>query len=146
MTRLLSMVVCKLKINDGKRCREIAYNFDHHVDAVVQCGTHCPMEHIPGFTRSHWMPPSGKCLHCIALAAAKVINFSCKHKNTNKTQLLASSLMVDQSQKSHELQNPKEALYSWHWCHKLLKNVSATIKEEELAHILSYQTLSADKN
>jgi hypothetical protein len=33
------------------------------------------MNHIQGFTRSHWMLPSGKCLRRIALAAAKVINF-----------------------------------------------------------------------
>jgi hypothetical protein len=27
------------------------------------------MEHIQGFTRSHWMPPSGECLRRIALTA-----------------------------------------------------------------------------
>jgi len=26
-----------------------------------------PMEHIQGFTRSHWMPPSGKCLRPAAM-------------------------------------------------------------------------------
>jgi hypothetical protein len=30
------------------------------------------MEHIPGFTRSHWMPPLGKCLRRIAPSAATV--------------------------------------------------------------------------
>jgi hypothetical protein len=34
-----------------------------------------PMDHIQGFTRSHRMPSSGKCLHRIAPAAAMVINF-----------------------------------------------------------------------
>jgi hypothetical protein len=33
------------------------------------------MEHIQGFTRSHWMPPSGKCLRRIAAAAAMVDDF-----------------------------------------------------------------------
>jgi len=33
------------------------------------------MEHIHGFTRSHWMPPSGKCLRRIAPAAAMVDDF-----------------------------------------------------------------------
>jgi hypothetical protein len=42
------------------------------------------MEHIPGFTRSHWMPPLGKCLHSIAPEAAKVIDFGCKHKSLTK--------------------------------------------------------------
>ncbi len=46
---------------------------------------HRPMEHIPGFTRSHWMPPSGKCLCQIAPAAAMVDEFIETTQNTNKT-------------------------------------------------------------
>jgi hypothetical protein len=30
------------------------------------------MEHIQGFTQSHWMPPSGECLRRIAQTAAMV--------------------------------------------------------------------------
>ena len=37
-------------------------------------------EHILGFTRSHWMPPLGECLHRITAVAAMVDNFSRKHK------------------------------------------------------------------
>jgi len=48
------------------------------------------MEHIPGFTRSHWMPSSGKCLRCIAPVAVMVDKFVETTLNTNKTQLLAS--------------------------------------------------------
>jgi hypothetical protein len=54
---------------------EIAGDFDHRVDTAVQCGVHCPMEHILSFTRSHWMLPLGKCLRRTALAATKIINF-----------------------------------------------------------------------
>jgi hypothetical protein len=68
--------VCKQKINDETKCREIAGNFDHHADALV----HCLMEHIQGFTRSHWMQPSGVCLHPIAPASAKFIDFGFQHK------------------------------------------------------------------
>jgi hypothetical protein len=32
------------------------------------------MEHIQGFTRSHWMPPSGECLRHIAPAAAIMVD------------------------------------------------------------------------
>jgi hypothetical protein len=60
------------------------------VDAAVQCMAHRLITHIQCFSRSHWMPLSGKCLCGIAPAAAKVIDFRCQHKNTNKTQLLAS--------------------------------------------------------
>jgi hypothetical protein len=52
-----------------QKCRQIDDNFDDHGDAAVQCGAHHPMEHIQGFTRSHWMPPSGECLRRIAPAA-----------------------------------------------------------------------------
>jgi hypothetical protein len=73
--------VANYEINDNKKCRQIAGDFDGHADAVVQCEMHCPMEHNPGFTRSYWMPPLGKCLHRIDPVAAKVINFGCKHKS-----------------------------------------------------------------
>jgi hypothetical protein len=33
------------------------------------------MEHVQGFTQSHWMPPSVDCLCCIAAAAAMVNKF-----------------------------------------------------------------------
>jgi hypothetical protein len=49
------------------------------------------MEHVQGFTGSHWMLPSGKCLHCIASAAAMVNEFVETTQNTNKAQLLASN-------------------------------------------------------
>jgi hypothetical protein len=42
------------------------------------------MEHIQVFTRSHWMPPSGKCLHGIAPASAMVDEFGAKHKTPTK--------------------------------------------------------------
>jgi hypothetical protein len=61
--------MCKQIIGDGKKCRQISGNFDHHGDAAVRCGAHRPMEHIQGFTRSHWMLSLGKCLRHIAPAA-----------------------------------------------------------------------------
>jgi hypothetical protein len=50
------------------------------------------MEHILGFTRSHWMLPLGQCLHCIAVAAAMVDDFGSKTQksNNNKKLFLAS--------------------------------------------------------
>jgi len=49
------------------------------------------MEHIQGFTQSHWTQPSIECSHRIALAAAMVKEFESNTQNTNKTQLLASN-------------------------------------------------------
>jgi hypothetical protein len=66
------MVVANNEIDNDKKITSNTGNFDHHADAAVQCGVHRPMEHIPGFTRSQWMPPLGKCLCCISPAAAMV--------------------------------------------------------------------------
>jgi hypothetical protein len=43
-----------------------------------------PFLHIQGFTRSHWMPPSGEFLHRIAAAAAMVNDFGRKHETLTK--------------------------------------------------------------
>jgi hypothetical protein len=58
-----------------KKCRQIDDNFDGHGDALVRRGAHRLMEHIQGFTRSHWMPPSGECMRRIAPTAAMVDEF-----------------------------------------------------------------------
>jgi hypothetical protein len=84
ITWALSTVVGDNGIDKDKKCRESAGDFDNHADAVVQCGAHCPMEHITGFTRSHWMLPSGKCLCCIAPAATMVDEYIENTQNTNK--------------------------------------------------------------
>jgi hypothetical protein len=54
------------RIDGNKKCRQIDGNFNCHGNAAVRLGVHCPMEHIRGFTRSHWMPPSVECLRHIA--------------------------------------------------------------------------------
>jgi len=47
------------------------------------------MEHIQGYTGSHWMPPLGECLRRIAPAAAVVDKFFENTQYNKKTQLLA---------------------------------------------------------
>ena len=71
------------RIDDNEKCRRIAGNFDCHAGGS--------MDHIRGFTRSHWMQPSGECLRRIAPAAAMVDEFVETTQNTNKTQLLPSN-------------------------------------------------------
>ena len=88
---LLSYVGGQQQIGDNKKCRQIAGDFDCHADAAVGCGAHRPMEHIPGFNRSHWMLPLGKCLRRTAPAATMVKKFVENTLNTNKTQLLPSN-------------------------------------------------------
>jgi hypothetical protein len=86
------MVVANSKINNDKNERQIAGNFDCHADAVVRCRVHCLMEHIQGFPRSHWMPPLGKWLCHIALAATMVEDFGCKQKTLTKDIFLLVNL------------------------------------------------------
>jgi hypothetical protein len=78
------MVMGNNESGDNKKCKQISCGFDCHADAAVQCGVHRPMEHIPGFTRSHWMPPSGKRQGRIAPVAAMVDEFVAKHKTLPK--------------------------------------------------------------
>jgi hypothetical protein len=47
--------VANNEINDNKKQRQIAGNFNGHADVAVQCVVHRPIAHIQGFTRSHWM-------------------------------------------------------------------------------------------
>ena len=80
------------QIDNNEKCKWIAGNIDFRADgAVVRYRAHHPLEHIPGFSRSHWMPPLGKCLCRIAPTAAMVDEFVETTQNTNKTQLLASN-------------------------------------------------------
>jgi hypothetical protein len=48
------------------------------------------MDHIWGFTRSHWMQPLGECLRRIAPSVAMVNKFVETTQNTNKKLFLAS--------------------------------------------------------
>ncbi len=146
ITWSLSTVVGNNGIDDNKKFRESAGDFDHHADAVVQCGAHCPMEHILGFTRRHWMPPSGKCLRRIAPAAAMVYKYVENTQNTNNKLFLASDCGTNQSLVVYENftppKGPSTQLMDATSC---VKMCNARIGAKELADISSYQMLSADK-
>ncbi len=98
-----------------------ASNFDGHADTVVRCGApdgahpwlhvkpldaaigRVSMLYCPGGRHGRW--------------------FWMTQKNTNKTQLLPSFLTVDQCKKAEQFWDPKQTLYSRHWCNKLHTNV-----------------------
>jgi hypothetical protein len=104
---LFSHVSGQQRIGNNKKCRRIAGDFDCHADAAVRRGAHQPIEHIQGFTWSHWMPPSGKCLRRIVPAATLVDGFVETTLNTNKTQLLPSNYGTFRSLVVCENFNPK---------------------------------------
>jgi hypothetical protein len=94
-------------IDDNEKCRRISGDFDCHADAALRRGAHRPMEHVQGFTGSHWNPPSGKCLRRIAPAAAMVNEFVGTTQNTDKSQLLASNYSTFRELVISENFNPK---------------------------------------
>ncbi len=144
---LFSYVSGQQQIGNSKKCRQTAGDFDCHADAAVRHGAHRPIEHIQGFTRSHWMPSSGKCQRSIVPAAVMVDGFIETTLNTNKTQLLPSTYgtfwalvvcenFVPQNGPSTQLIDATSCIKMW----------DATTIAEELANISSYQTLWGDKN
>ncbi len=68
------------------KCTSSAGRFDGHSSALEQYRWHCPMRHVQGYSGSHWMPPSGDYLLCIAPAAARATaNKMTTKKCTRKT-------------------------------------------------------------
>jgi hypothetical protein len=47
-----------------KKCISIVANFEGLADAPVLCGVHCLMQHVQGYSGSHWtLPSSNNTLH-----------------------------------------------------------------------------------
>jgi hypothetical protein len=59
----------------------LCWPFYGHGSAPVQYKAHCPMQHVQGYSGSHWTPPPGDYLLCIAPAAARAT----ANKTTSKT-------------------------------------------------------------
>jgi len=58
------------EIGSGGEQMPLLY-FDGHGEALKQYMRHRPMQHVQGYTGSHWTPPSGDYSLRIALAAAR---------------------------------------------------------------------------
>ena len=82
------------QIKEDKQYMWNTGNFKHHTDVMVHCGVHCTMEHIPGFTRSHCMPPLGKCLRQFAPTAAMVDKFVEIHKTLTKHNFYSAIIVL----------------------------------------------------
>jgi hypothetical protein len=52
-------------------CSSIVGRFDGHGGPPVQCKVHHPMQHVQGYSGSHWMPALGNYLLRIAPAATR---------------------------------------------------------------------------
>jgi hypothetical protein len=74
------------------KCPSVAGHFDGHGEALKHYMRRRTMQHVQGYTRSHWMPPSGDYLLRIAPAAARatINSMIMKHVPT----LLAVSMAI----------------------------------------------------
>ena len=52
-------------------CTSGVGHLDGHADALKRYGAHCPIQHVQGYSGSHWTLPSGNYSLCIAQAAAR---------------------------------------------------------------------------
>jgi hypothetical protein len=69
-----------------KKCTLSASRFDGHGGAPEQYRQHCPMQHVQGYSGSHWMPSSGDYSLRIAPEAARATaNKMTMKKGTKKT-------------------------------------------------------------
>ena len=57
----------------ANKCPSIAGHFDCHGEALKRYMRHRSMQHVQGYTGSHWTPPSGDYSLRIASAAARAI-------------------------------------------------------------------------
>ena len=114
-----------------------------HADAAIQHGAHRLIEHIQGFTWSHWMPPLGECLCLITPAVKEFVETTLI---TNQTQLLASKFgtfwsrvvcenFIPQNEPSTQLINATSCIKMW----------NVTMLAYELADISSYQSCEGTK-
>ena len=103
------------------------------------------MVHIPGFTRSHWMPPLGKCLHRIALAATSR-RFWFKTQNTPKKLFLAKKPTVTETE-SYENFGPRNwpSISSSMW-QALFKCKKKRLELKSSATFLSIKRCEGTKN
>jgi hypothetical protein len=75
------------KLTMTNECTLSTSRFDGHGGAPEQYRWHCLMWHVQGYSRSHWMPPSGDYLLRIAPEAAGAT--ANKQQSTNTTKKVA---------------------------------------------------------
>jgi hypothetical protein len=60
-----------MKLTMASTCFSIIGHLDGHGGLPVQYEAHCPMQHVQGYPRSHWMPAPGNYSLRIASAATR---------------------------------------------------------------------------
>jgi hypothetical protein len=72
------------KLMMTSKCTSVTAHFEGLVDAPVLCGAPCLMQHVQGYSRSHWMLPLGDdSLHIAPSAAGAIANKTTMTTSTN---------------------------------------------------------------
>jgi len=74
-------------------CTSIAGHFNGYAEELEQYMRHCLMQHIQGYSGSHWTPPSGDYSLHIASAAARAT--AKKSSMTNVPTLMAILMAIE---------------------------------------------------
>ena len=69
------------------KCTYVAGHFDGHAEALKRYIRHRPMQHVQGYSGSHWMPPLSNYSLCITPVAARV--------TANNTKMLYVPTLMD---------------------------------------------------
>jgi hypothetical protein len=80
------------KLTISSTCSSVVGHFDGHGGLSVQYKVHRPMQHVQGYSRSHWTLPSSNYLLRIAPAAARATANKMTTKNVPKR--LANSMAM----------------------------------------------------
>jgi hypothetical protein len=72
------------KLMIKSKCTSVAAHFEGLAHVPVLCGVHCLMQHVQGYSGSHWTPPPGNYSLCIApVATGATANKTTMTKFTN---------------------------------------------------------------
>jgi hypothetical protein len=77
-------------------CSSVVGHFDGHGSPLVQYEAHRPMQHVQGYSRSHWTLPLNNYLLRIAPAAARATANKMTTKNVPKRLANSMAMVVRQ--------------------------------------------------
>jgi hypothetical protein len=78
----------------ANKCPSVAGHFNDHGEALKQHMRHLPMQHVQGYTGSHWTPPSGNYSLHIALAATRATTNKMKMQNVSTLLTISMAIAV----------------------------------------------------
>ncbi len=78
----------------ANKCPSVAGHFDGHGVGLKRQMRHLPMQHVQGYTGSHWMPPSGDYSLRITSAAARATANKKKMQNMSTLLTILMAIVV----------------------------------------------------